>query len=735
LVLAPLAAVRLPAAASPLPSPTGTPAATTTPISVGLTSITPTAPQPGDTVVVTGAVRNTTSDPISDLGVELLMGGAVIARSTLDSYAADPTGSLSGQGLAELAAPQTPLADPTLEAGKGEPFSISVAVDTLGLPTNVWQVRELGVQVNGATPLGVGPVGQLRTFLPWAPRSARFGLNRLQLAWLWPIVDRPHRGASPVWYDDDLAAELAPSGRLGRLVAAAADAETQGSEARAARRAAIQQLNSGPGRHHHHKTLAPVTTRDVPVTWAIDPMVVGDAGLMRLPYQVAGSPKPTAGTGGTAARGFLTALRNSVGTQDVIPLPYGDPDVVAAVRAGLGTLVGVAATSSRTALASVLSTANLLTQTAWPAGGLIDERGVNALFSDFITRLVLSDTALPPREPQTATPTSRTSLTTTGGNIPVVLTDSTLSAAVDSGAGADGEPSVDLQRFLAETLMIEAEAPTQHRSVVVAPGRRWSPGANYADALLADTGKVPWLAPVSLHQILDSPADAAVTRDPLTYPSSGRHSELPSSYLDQVATMSHSISELANILPPGDTATRPYNAALLRSLSTAWRGDPVQRSDDLDATRATLAGAMSSVRIASAPHSFITLTSHGGKLPVTIANDLNAPVNVTVELEGNQRLTFSHGGRVNVSIPAHQHLAVSLNATAKTSGVFPIQVQLLTPSGKKYGGAVQLFVRSTVYGTITLVITGAATAALLIAVAIRLIRRVRASRRPVAAAP
>jgi len=112
-----------------------------------------------------------------------------------------------------------------------------------------------------------------------------------------------------------------------------------------------------------------------------------------------------------------------------------------------------------------------------------------------------------------------------------------------------------------------------------------------------------------------------------------------------------------------------------------------------------------------------------------------------VAIAHNPRLTFSNGGRVTVTIPAHQQLAVSIKATAKTSGVFPFTVRLLTPSGNPYGDARsearKLFVRSTVYGTITLVITAAATAALLLAVVIRLTRRAIAARRPatVAASP
>jgi uncharacterized protein YfaS (alpha-2-macroglobulin family) len=122
-------------------------------------------------------------------------------------------------------------------------------------------------------------------------------------------------------------------------------------------------------------------------------------------------------------------------------------------------------------------------------------------------------------------------------------------------------------------------------------------------------------------------------------------------------------------------------------------------------------------------------------VPVTIANDLGAPAHITVQLDANQRLTLPHNGRVGpVALPAGQQTTVDIDAAAKTSGVFPLEVQLLTPNGQKYGQAVQLFVRSTVYGTITLVITAAATAALLVAVAIRLVRRGIAARRAANAA-
>jgi hypothetical protein len=131
--------------------------------------------------------------------------------------------------------------------------------------------------------------------------------------------------------------------------------------------------------------------------------------------------------------------------------------------------------------------------------------------------------------------------------------------------------------------------------------------------------------------------------------------------------------------------------------------------------------------------SFITLTSHNGRVPITVANDLNTPVHVVLKVNANQRLAFANGGRTLLTIPANTQFPVTVRAVAKTSGVFPLEIRLLTPDKRPYGATVQIFVRSTAYGTITLVITAAATLALLIAVGIRLTRRALTARRTASA--
>ncbi|HVT63891.1 MAG TPA: DUF6049 family protein [Mycobacteriales bacterium] len=711
LALFPLVAAGIPAAAAT--------SVDTLPVAVTLASLRPIAPQPGGSLVIHGTVKNISAESVDDLAVQLRMSGPLSARSTFDAFADDPTGSVSDLSVALTSVLPLPIA--SLDAGGQEPFGFKVTLDPslTGLPTSSWQVRELGIAVTGTDDFGETTLGNLRTFLPWAPRAA-IGPQPIQVAWLWPLIDRPHRDSSAVWRDDDLTQELAAGGRLSGLIDAAAAA-------------AEQAPPPPPAKGKHHKKVVPAkpAARDVAITWALDPMLLDDIDAMRTNYQVEHAPKPSTGAGGAAARDALTKLRTATDGADVIPLPYGDPDVAAAVRNGLATLVGVAATTGRRLVERLLPAASLVSA-GWPSGGLIDQRGVDALFSDGATSMVLSDTALPPVIAPNQTPSSLASLVTAAGDIPTALSDSILSTALSEGAEVPANARLTLQRYLAETLMIEAEAPStpaDRRSLLIAPARRWAPTPTLAADLLADTGKVPWLSSTTVGAIVSGQPDSSVERQPLTYPGAARHAELPGPYVRDVAHQQHLLSQLTNILPPNDSETRPFSTTLLRALSSAWRDQPSARRVWLNAFADSLEATTAAVHIVSAPGSTVTLTGHGGKVPVTIANDLDAPASITVQLNASERLKLPHNGREQVTIPANRQTTVDVHATAKTSGVFPLEVQLLTPSGQKYGLPVQLYVRSTVYGTITLVITGAATGLLLIAVAIRLTRRARASKR------
>jgi hypothetical protein len=281
--------------------------------------------------------------------------------------------------------------------------------------------------------------------------------------------------------------------------------------------------------------------------------------------------------------------------------------------------------------------------------------------------------------------------------------------------------------MISELLMIQAERPSDPRSIVIAPDRRWSPSPAYAAALLAESGRVPWIAPVTLSQVAAGPT-YDIQRGPLAYPAAERAQQLSRGYLLGVAAIKRRIDAFAGILPAGDAQARAFDSGILRLLSSAWRLDPAGAVDQRNTLRADVLATMNRVRIASADKSLVTLTSHTGTVPVTIRNDLDTPVRVVVGVAPSLHLVVK-GGRITRTIAPHRQVPVDVRATALTSGVFPLTVTLYTPTGQRYGDSVQLFVRSTAYGVTALLITGGATAVLLLTVVGRLARRARAARR------
>jgi len=312
-----------------------------------------------------------------------------------------------------------------------------------------------------------------------------------------------------------------------------------------------------------------------------------------------------------------------------------------------------------------------------------------------------------------------------------VLADHRLSSAVDEGALDPALGPLTAQRVLSELLMIQAERPSIPRSVVIAPDARWAPSAALADSLLAGSGRVPWIRPVTAAQVVADPVYDAVDRPAVDYPVEARTSELRRNYLRSTLPLKNRLNAFAHILPLGDTQPRQFDDGRLRLLSSAWRTDPAgaeQARDDLDdALRRT----MQKVHIQTRANSLTTLTGSGGTVPVTVSNDLDTPVTVTVVASADPHLEVGPGARVTRVIDAHTKLPVDVHVTALTRGVATLDVALYTPppGSRPYTAPVQLRVRSTAYGLEALLITGGATLVLVVGAGVRLGRRARAARR------
>lgn len=651
--------------------------------SIALGSITPNAPTEKSTVRITGSVRNPSEEKFSDVAVRLRIDRtAMTSREMVDEHAKAKTGST---GI-PVYGPKDDVGK--LPAGGERAFNFKLPAKQLGLHSfGVYPIA-----VEAYLPDGTQLAVQ-RTFLVYTPDRESVP-EPTRIGWLMPMVDRPHHELGGVFTDDDLAEAMGSEGRLTRIV--------RGGQA--------------------------ASSADVPVTWAIDPALLDEARRMTTSYSVRTRGGLVDGQGKEEATAFLGALRSAVSGQSVMSLPYADVDTAALARAGLSADLTTALTQGEEVTQQVLGT-NPSTTLGWPAGGQIDQQGLNALASNRVHTVVLDDSALPLSETLNYTPDPVAATRTSSGSMKVLLSDSRLTGIVGGATAEPGSAALTEQRFLAETALITAERPSQSRGLVVAPPRTWNPPGDLASSLLSDTGEVPWLQPTSLQDLAAQEPASDLTRRKLTYADEARDAELGAKHLAKVKKLHTSLERFSAIFNPLPASIKEYHLAVLRAESTAWRYDRKSGRKYLRSITSEVDQRRAQVRIL--PNSRpVWLTSEEGKIPVTIENALDEQVTVRLQVTSTNERRMSVGKvPETTTIGPHQKDTVHIPLRAKASGVIELQAQLRTPEDKLYAEGTSFSVRSTAVGTAAIVITVSALVVLFAGAGYRVARRVLKTRR------
>src|SRR5215467_5959050 len=184
---------------------------------IAITSMTPTIARPKGKVTVSGIIANPTAAPLTSLSVQLWSSDTPVAsRPSMDKF-------LAGQPSATVDFP-VPGAQLTLSsrvpAHAAQPWSLTMKVSQAGMHT--FGVYPLAAQLNGVA----GELDVARTFLPfWPGKSAARTVKPLNIGWVWPLIDVPQRGACAALLSNELAASVAPGGRLATLLAAGESAD------------------------------------------------------------------------------------------------------------------------------------------------------------------------------------------------------------------------------------------------------------------------------------------------------------------------------------------------------------------------------------------------------------------------------------------------------------------------------------------------------------------------------
>lgn len=667
-----------------------------TPIAVTIDSLTPSAltPRRPGTVTVTGTVTNTDAEPWLDVRLYPFVSSTPMTTTDELADAADTEETVEVGG--RITADKILLGD--LQPGQVVPYTM--IVPRSDLPSDVPGVYWFGVHALGSGPEGDDGAadGRARTFLPLLR-----GRNApVRAAVLVPL--RAHVLRNP---DGSVATLqgwsriLSPGGRLDRVRAAGT---SSGGGALSwlvdpALLDALRQLAAG----NPPRDIAPTEKPSDDPGESPSPSPSPSPETEETP-----SPDPQTTAVATLAQQWLDAMLPVLEQSEVLALPYGDLDLSAAAAHDPD-----AYETARTRSIALFEDLGIpATQVNAPPRGVV---GADALaMTDTATPMVLSDAALPD-DVRTAPGAPPAVVTAGGWRVPVT------SSEAASGGPGPGNRLADValrQRILAEGA-VRALDPSHPPLVVMLP-ERWRP--TDPAGFVAGLGQ-PWFQVSGLTAATAAQLPTTVDPGTLRYPPSAARDQLSGARFSSADALVRSGRSLQRVLARNETVASEVVDEALTTLGYGARGSV---SDPAASSRGWIETQLGQIRVQGP--SAVTLSGSSGRFAATIVNGLGEPVTVAIHAQTDPRIEVSAPRSVQVA--GSSRMTVILQTSNAHAGVHDVTLQLVDSKGEPIGGSTYVRMRSAQVSRIIWAFLGVGGALLFGAIAVRLVRRVRAARTP-----
>ncbi|HEY0690111.1 MAG TPA: hypothetical protein VGD71_13850 [Kribbella sp.] len=696
------------AALAAVPASIAAPVADDPVVNVSIETFTPATPKPGQPVTITGQVTNTSTatfdnpQAIACIDDQRLQTRAEIAAipPENDKPVNEQRSSCSGlynsestfQTLATKLAPKSSV-----------PFKLVV-------PWKQWHISDrsgvyvVGVTIRGNPGRGTRvTAGRTRTLMPVIDASPM--PRKVNTAMVLSLRHRPTLLGNDRYSDESLARAMAPGGALGRQLAAG-------------------QKNK--------------------VTWLVDPAMLEEASGMADGYKVLGKDNHLRpGTGQKVVRDWLAAFNATRARDQVILLPYGDPDMASLIDAGghLHDLAGqsLAGQSRAATAASSLARNPAVRSGLWLETGSATSRNLVAASTGFAGAKA-SDVNLVPSwswpvaSRPSLSPSPVYDVSTPEGPVKTVRTviaDSALTAGGPDPATAGSALEVR-QRFAAETSLLAATG-TGTITVVAAPPRNFD-SEGRATAGLVEGLKLPWITPVGINDVL---AGAGTKPRPAKPPTTARPpTGLSGGQLDRIKRLNNSTNVFASLLSNPDNIDASLRRALFRAASYSWRGFGDEAQRFIDVQQRTVDGQIGKVHLVNSSvtrgsHREINVNLSGSKgtFPLTIANELDQSVRVGIVVTSANRTDLRIDQIQFKLLGPGVKATFQINASAQQNGLIRAEAQVISTAGQPVGRAQELVIQAAQFGSVGWILVGAAIALLFGTSAVRIYRRIRSERR------
>lgn len=617
-------------------------------------------------LVVRFRAENLGSTALERLSIGMTLYSRVLSRSAYEnSLVADPPLVIDAQTVPREGA---------LEEGDVRDFEISLTLGS-GIDPDHSGVYPLKVDLRS----GFISIAVLRTPAIFLVRKPEVPLG---LSWTFVLAHPITFAPDGTFTNPSLEEALAPDGELSGQIRA------------------LLELSADPA--------------EPPFDLALSPVLLTQLGRMRNGYEVAEGEQirtvPAGGGGAASAAHALDDLRTIANAPnvEVSALPFSTPEIPALLGGGLGRDLATQLQRGRdvvTAFTGTPMTPGILR----PPGAALDDEAIRGLPAMGIDTVIVGPSTVDlPEQPLGFAGPPSTSMG--DGSLTAIVPDPASDAVLGSVGRED--PVMAAQVLLGELTTIWQERPGEPRGIAIVLNEEASFPGSFFGPLVRGIATAPWLDPATAEGLVDSFPPGQTSE--LSSPSLRR---FPPAYVASLKQARRRIDTLRSMLPTSSDEPDRLDTLLLLA-------EAQQFLISSDAGLAFIDAARSGVRtiaddLALDTVSPITLTSESGGIPVTIANDGVHTLRLSVRLV-SQWIRETPSADLKLGPGGSETLR--LQAELRSTGRFPVLVQMVSPSGRVIGEEA-IVVRSTAYNRIALVITIGAALVLLLVWARRFVPR------------
>ncbi len=620
----------------------------------------------GRTLALRFRAQNVGATPLDALAIGVTLYSRVLSRSAYEaSLVSDPSLVIDAGTLPREGA---------IEPGASRDFEISLLLGS-GIDPDHSGVYPLKVDLRS----GITSVAALRTPVIFLVRQPEIPLD---LSWTFVLAHPITFSPDGTFTDPSLETALEPGGRLNGEIRA------------------LLELANDPA-------LPPV---DV----AISPVLLTQLGRMDDGYEVSedgGIRRVQPGEGGAALAGQALADLRAIAAApnvEMTALPFSAPEIPSLYGGGLGRDVPVQLQRGREVASSFVG-AEMPQTLLRPPGAALDDTTLRGLSAAGIrTLLVDPSTVELPEQPLgfAGPPTTSLGESSLSAIVPEPATAALLASVVEE------DPIRATQVLLGELTTIWQEQPGEARGIALLLSEDAPLPGPFFPPMVRGVSTAPWLATAAAAGFVVTflPTDAST----LTSPSFRR---FPTSYVASLKQARRRIDTLRSMLPPNSLEPDRLETMLLLAEARQFLVSTTDGLTFIDAARESVRATVEDLALDTVPS--VTLTSESSGIPVTVSNEGPHSLRFSVRLV-SQWIRAEPATEVELGPGDSETLR--LQAELRSTGRFPVLVQMVSPSGRPIGQEA-IVVRSTAYNRVALLITIGAALVLVGLWAKRFVRR------------